>query len=204
MGWKVGLTIPGAVLKERRTSLGHSQAEAGCEVGCNASTYGAWERRPVARISTRHAAAVRAYLRRSRPGSSGLNRPVSRGVEDSVCSPSSCSHYYQCVHLMHAGLWTVCEVEPPLEADLLRHNALLETGAYRVQDQQFSTEERTAELRAKRSQPTAKQMCGGHRPVATPAVSPSFSATAKLTGHACQPTFQRSNPLTFQPSNVQT
>ena len=165
MGWKVGLTVPGAALRAHREALGHSQRDAARIMDTHHSVLSRWENSDVAAISTRHADAVRSYLARSpdharmsgraplgraeRPGCAGL------GPAAQPCTPATCERYHDCVALQRAGLWTLCELEPPTLPDLLRYDRLVHAGALDAQSVQFPTEEGGTRLTAPARQPTA-------------------------------------------------
>jgi len=149
MGWEVGLTVPGAALKAHRKALGHSQRDAARIIDTHRSVFSRWENSDVAAISTRHAAAVRSYLGRARDASdpqslteSGTAQLQAEWYEP--CTPAACERYDDCVALQRAGLWTLCEVEPPTLPDLLRYERLVRSGALDPQSVHFPTEEATA------------------------------------------------------------
>jgi hypothetical protein len=139
MGWGVGLEIPGAQLRHQRLRLNHSQADAARIIGCYGGTVGAWERRETAHVSDKYAEGVKAYLELTpatappRATRKGANQYTSRPD----CHPDRCPHYPDCVALQHAQLWTLCEVLPPLEADLLRYDRLVQSDAPDIPDLRF-------------------------------------------------------------------
>ena len=151
MGWKVGLIVPGAALKAHRKALGHSQRDAARIIDTHRSVFSRWENSDVAAISTRHAAAVRSYLGRTRdapspqsPAESGTAQLGAEWYEP--CTPAACERYDDCVALQRAGLWTLCEVEAPTLPDLLRCDRLLSSGELDAASLQFPTKAESAQL----------------------------------------------------------